>query len=310
MNAAPRTVCWFSCGAPSAVAAKLASAERDVIIAYCEVREEHPDNQRFLRDCEKWFGQEVLVLGNDEYDRSIYEVFRKTRFLVGPKGARCTTELKRNVRKEFQEPDDVLVMGYTVEEQDRLDRFNEQNAECHELWPILIEKQLTKADCKAMVQRAGIKLPRMYELGYRNNNCVGCVKGQAGYWNKIHDDFPDDSEVGFHPFGRMAATERDLGRTICKREWVEDGKRQLERIYLDQLPADLGRYPQEADIECGIFCHAAETIIGDSNHGRTKEQFVTRQDNDTQGHARPEQGRHRDVQRQPKRQALSDARGS
>ena len=56
-----RIVCWFSCGAASAVATKIAIAENagklPLIVAYTEVIEEHPDNKRFLADCEKWFGQ-------------------------------------------------------------------------------------------------------------------------------------------------------------------------------------------------------------------------------------------------------------
>ena len=51
-----RIVCWFSCGAASAIATKLAIAENadklPLIIAYTEVIEEHPDNKRFLADCE------------------------------------------------------------------------------------------------------------------------------------------------------------------------------------------------------------------------------------------------------------------
>lgn len=52
-----RTICWFSCGAASAVAAKLTLAdaaqgkpplETGVWIAYCETGAEHPDNERFL----------------------------------------------------------------------------------------------------------------------------------------------------------------------------------------------------------------------------------------------------------------------
>ncbi len=31
----------------------------------------------------------------------------------------------------------------------------------------------------------------MYDLGYPNNNCIGCVKGGMGYWNKIRKDFPE-----------------------------------------------------------------------------------------------------------------------
>ncbi len=255
-----RVVSWFSCGAASAVATKLALAEadpaREFVIAYCEVKEEHPDNMRFLRDCEQWFGQEVVILGNDKYGRSAYEVFRKTRFLKGPTGARCTGELKKKVRAGFQRVDDVLVFGYTVEEQHRLDRFIRGNAEGQKMWPILIEKGLTHADCLGLVERAGITLPTMYLLGYRNNNCIGCVKGEAGYWNKIRVDFPE-------VFEEMSQIEQELGRTVCKREWTDKkGKRQIERMSLSELPEDLGDYPNEAAIECSLFCQMAEQDIG------------------------------------------------
>ena len=142
----PRIVSWFSCGAASAVATKLAIATGEPItIAYCEVIEEHPDNQRFLKECEKWFGQEITILGNDKYKRSIYEVFEKTRYLKGPTGARCTGELKKQVRKKFERPTDRQVFGYTVEEQNRVNRFIDANNDV-DIWPILIEKGLTKAD--------------------------------------------------------------------------------------------------------------------------------------------------------------------
>ena len=81
MTAEPknRVMSWFSCGAASAVATKLAIANikptQYLEIAYCEVREEHPDNMRFLRDCEKWFGMPVHILGNDTFDRSTDNVF-------------------------------------------------------------------------------------------------------------------------------------------------------------------------------------------------------------------------------------------
>ena len=247
-----RTVSWFSCGAASAVATKLAKPD---VIAYCHVREEHPDNMRFLKDCEKWFDQEVVVLGNDKYDRSIYDVFEKTRFLKGPTGARCTTELKKNVRRDFGRVDDRLVFGFTVEERHRSDRLKRDNPDS-EVWPILIERGLTKANCLAMVERAGIELPVMYQLGYRNNNCIGCVKGEAGYWNKIRVDFPD-------VFERMAQTEERLGRTVCKTEWTKNGKRHLKRVSLCDLPPDAGNYPKEPDIECGLLCAAAENEMSD-----------------------------------------------
>jgi hypothetical protein len=245
-----RIVSWFSCGAASAVATKLALAQGPVEIAYCEVEEEHPDNKRFLKDCEQWFGQKIEILGNDKYNRSIYEVFNSTKYLKGPSGARCTGELKKAVRLKYQKPNDRQVFGYTVDEVHRVDRFIDANNDV-DAWMILIEKGLTKADCLAMLDRAGIDIPVMYKLGYKNNNCIGCVKGEAGYWNKIRIDFPD-------VFERMAETEEALGRTVCKREWIEGGKRRLERIPLRELPPDLGDYAAEEEVQCGIFCLMAE----------------------------------------------------
>jgi len=217
-----RTISWFSCGAASAVATKLAIADAEaagesVTVAYCEITEEHPDNKRFFKDCEKWIGQEITVLGNDKDNRSIYEVFGSTRYLKGPSGARCTGELKKAVRKEFEQPGDRQVFGYTVEEQGRVNRFIDSNNDV-DIWPILIERGLTKSDCLAMLERAGIELPEMYKLGYRNNNCIGCVKGEAGYWNKIRVDFPET-------FERKSQMEKPMGRTVCKNEKTVEGKR-------------------------------------------------------------------------------------
>jgi len=246
-----RTISWFSCGAASAVATKLALAESDVTIVYCEVVEEHPDNKRFLKDCEEWFGQEIIVLGNDKYDRSIYSVFNKTRWLAGHAGARCTLELKKNVRKEYERPDDRQVFGYTVEEQNRVDRFIDANAEV-DIWPVLIDKGLTKSDCLAIIEKAGIELPAMYKLGYKNNNCRGCVKAQSpAYWRKIERDFPD-------MFANMLEQEKKLGAKICK--MTIDGVPDV-RIGLDEIPDHIIAKDDSPDIQCGIFCHLAEEEI-------------------------------------------------
>ena len=242
-----RIVCWFSCGAASAVATKLAIAENagklPLVIAYTEVIEEHPDNKRFLKECETWFGQKILILGNDKYNRSIYKVFEK-QFIKTPKGSPCTRTLKKSVRQKFELVTDRQVFGYTAEEQTRLDRFIDANNDV-DIWTPLIDKGLGKDDCLAMLKNAGIELPMMYKLGYSNNNCIGCVKGGMGYWNKIKVDFPEH-------FDRMAKLERFKQQKIFKDR------------YLDELKPDDGNYPSEPNIECSIFCQMAEEDIKNS----------------------------------------------
>ena len=63
-----RIVCWYSCGAASAVATKLAivanAGKLPLVVARCIVQEEHTDNDRFAADCEKWFGVPITNLIN------------------------------------------------------------------------------------------------------------------------------------------------------------------------------------------------------------------------------------------------------
>lgn len=237
-----RVVCWFSAGAASAVATKLTLAEHpEAVVAYTDPGSEHPDNRRFLDECEAWFGHPILRLRSDRY-RDTWQVWEERRFLVGPTGALCTAELKKRVRFAFQRPDDVQVFGYTAEERHRADRFREQNPGVDLRTP-LIERGLTKADCLALIDRARIALPAMYLLGYQNNNCIGCPKGGIGYWNKIRRDFPA-------VFDRMAKLEREIGHSIQKDEHGP--------VWLDQLDPERGSHRDEPDIECSLLCAIAE----------------------------------------------------
>lgn len=249
MTADRRVVCWFSCGVTSAVASKMALAEygsERTHVVYCDTRSEHPDNHRFLRDCEQWYGHQIEIIGSDEY-HDIWDVFEKTRWIVGVNGARCTAELKKRVRRAYERPDDLQVFGFDASEEARAKRFREQNIEVNLLTP-LIDCGLSKADCGQIVMRAGIELPMMYRLGYRNSNCVGCPKGQQGYWNKIRRDFPS-------VFARMARTEREIGAAINK-SYAGDGKR--KKVFLDELDPDAGNYNSEPSLECGLLCAIEE----------------------------------------------------
>lgn len=246
-----RVVVWYSCGAASAVCAKLAIEKykhrHPVHIVYTDPGFEHQDNKRFIRDCEEWYGQPVIILRSEKF-QDIYDVFEKTRYLVGVAGARCTTEMKKLVRRKYENLEsDIQIFGFDRSEEKRAARFRQNNPEVYLETP-LIDQGISKGDCLRMIREAGIEIPAMYRLGYKNNNCIGCVKGQAGYWNKIRQDFPEI-------FARMSAMEEKIGATINKR-YVK-GKRQ--RVFLKELPPDMGRYEQEPDISCGILCEMPES---------------------------------------------------
>lgn len=243
----PRTLIWFSAGAASAVAAKIVLSEIDpstVEIAYTDPGSEHPDNHRFLDECEAWFGHPITRLKSDRYTDT-WDVWEKTKFLVSAVGARCTAELKKKVRYSFERPDDIQVFGYTAEEEHRANRFREQNPGVILKTP-LIERGLSKDDCLAIIARSGIELPEMYKLGYRNNNCIGCVKGGMGYWNKIRVDFPE-------VFNRMERLERTLNRSVLRSGGGP--------LFLDELDPHRGNHQTEASIDCSLLCQLTEDEI-------------------------------------------------
>lgn len=229
-----RILVWFSCGATSACAAKLTLEQYpDAEILYCDtLAYEHQDNRRFISDVEKWLGKEIKTLKSDKY-KDIFDVFDKTGWLVGHGMARCTIELKRNVREKYQSIGDIHVFGFDIDEEKRIKRFERDNPELYLMFP-LYNAGMNKQSCLNMIMDAGIELPAMYRMGYKNNNCVGCVKGGKGYWNKIRVDFPK-------VFDRMSKQERKMNARILD-------------IFLDELDPYVGNYFSEFETECGVFC--------------------------------------------------------
>lgn len=245
----PRLVCHFSCGAASAVATKLILAEHDrarVVIINALIEEEHADNRRFLADCERWFGHSVTVLRDEKYGASTLEVWRRERYIKGPNGAPCARALKRKLLDGFAISTDIHVLGYAVDEQDRFDDWKEASG-LHACAP-LIERNLDKGDCLAIVERAGIALPAMYLMGYDNANCIGCPKGGNGYWNKIRRDFPER-------FYQIANIQEAIGPGANFLRNRKTG----ERVSLRELPEDSGaKTYDEPSFSCSFFCEMTE----------------------------------------------------
>ena len=237
---------WFSCGAASAVAAKLTvdkyKETHKVYIINNPVIEEDVDNRRFLENVEEWIGMPIHVAYNQSFSKcSAVEVWDKRKFMSGPLGAPCTIELKKRARQQWEATykPDWHVLGFTADELTRHVRFIE--SERSNVLPILIDAGITKQMCIDIIQGAGIALPRVYSLGYPNANCIGCVKATSpSYWNLVRRMHPDI-------FEQRAAQSRRLNARLVR----VNGK----RIFLDELdPHTVGRPLKAMHIECGVFC--------------------------------------------------------
>jgi hypothetical protein len=237
---------WFSCGAASAVAAKKTLEKygdiADVRIVNNPIIEEHPDNRRFLADVEHWLGVKIELAKNSKYPEcSCVEVWEHKHYMAGVEGAPCTLKLKKHARVQWEERNNPTwhVMGYTFDEQQRSKNFYLR--ERSNLLPVLIEEKITKSDCFRIIKQAGLKLPAIYDLGFPNANCIGCVKaGSPTYWNHVRRTF---HEI----FEQRAEQSRRIGAKLVKVK----GK----RIFLDELdPEAKGRPLKSMNMSCSVFC--------------------------------------------------------
>lgn len=234
-NTSDRIIGWFSCGVTSAVACKLALQDYgNVEIVYIDAGGMHPDSYRFLHDCEKWFGRQIRIVRSDKYDSAI-DVWRDRKYINGISGAPCTYWLKRKVRWKLEDEWGEWkgqVFGFDISEKKRAQRFREQNPKAKAVYP-LIKHSLTKPECMALLRRHGIKIPEMYSLGFHNNNCIGCCKGNRGYWNLIRKRFP-------LMFNDVARLERELGHSC------------INGVFLDELDPKLIEKPIVE--QCSLYC--------------------------------------------------------
>lgn len=201
-----RFVFWWSHGSTSThsvnigIPALRAAGYEGVIEIVCiMLADEHKDNFRVAKEYggyfEKNHGIKMKFLTNEKYKNyqgygSVDEVIRQEKYMAGVAGARCTKELKKKVRLDYQKPGDCHVFGFHSEEAHREDQILDTEPDLLIYTP-LIERGLNKQDALDAVAKMGFRIPVMYELGYNNNNCLGCLKATApGYWNKIRKDFP------------------------------------------------------------------------------------------------------------------------
>ena len=236
-------VCWVSAGVSSFIAGYLVRDTVDEFI-YIDVADQHPDSLRFIKDCEKALEKPIRILKSTEY-KCVGDVCRAHRFVNSAHGAKCTEVLKKRVRKkwewEHQDYAITYVWGMDLNESLRAERIIEGMPQFDHEFP-LIDRSLTKHDAHGICAQLGIKRPVMYDMGYANNNCVGCVKGGAGYWNKIRVDFPA-------VFEDRAKMEREIGHSILHNA---EGM-----IFLDELDPSAGRMNEEIMEDCSIFCQLA-----------------------------------------------------
>ncbi len=204
-------IAWWSGGITSAVTCKLCIdlyGLENVRLIFIDTFNEDDDTYRFKEDCEKWYGKEIETITEiGKKYKSVQEVWYKYKSLNVATGAICSTELKQNVRKKWEKDNDFRhqAFGFDIDEIRRVKSMvRNYSKTAKPIFPLLIHGY-TKEKCVDLVLEVGLKLPKAYELGYLNNNCLKtmCVQGGIGYWQKVQREQVEK-------FDAMAKVEHDI----------------------------------------------------------------------------------------------------
>lgn len=200
----PVHVAMFSGGAASAyVAYRMIQTygKENCILFFTNTLWEDEDNYRFMEEVAEYIGIEIT----ERIDgRTPEEVFYDYRFLGNSRLAKCSEELKvrqtimfiEELRDEHNlEP--ILYFGIGPHEKHRADNLREFYKHVP-LEPVetrfpMIETFTSDIDVKSIIQNEwGIRLPRMYELGFAHANCGGrCVRGGFHHYAQLYKIWPD-----------------------------------------------------------------------------------------------------------------------
>jgi 3'-phosphoadenosine 5'-phosphosulfate sulfotransferase (PAPS reductase)/FAD synthetase len=256
-------IAWWSGGITSAVTCKICIdiyGIENVRFIFIDTKNEDQDTYRFKLDCEKWYGKEIeTITGLGDKYKSIQDVWIKHKSLNVANGAVCSSELKKQVRIKWQKNNSYKyqAFGFELDEFKRAKSMTLNNPDAKAIYPLLLYGY-SKKDCIKIVQDANIEIPKMYQLGFLNNNCfnTGCVQGGIGYWQKMKREFPDKFEA-------MAQMEHKLTElkglpvTMLKDQSLNGGLVFLKHnpIYPDIKNIDMmkGREPEPL-FECNGFC--------------------------------------------------------
>lgn len=277
MKSNNKIVCWWSGGVTSAVACKIALGLYgfdNCEFIFIDTGNEDNDTYRFKSDCEMWYGSEIKTIsaiGENKKYQSIQDVWYDHLSLNVANGAICSSELKRQVRIDYQKKNEYKhqVFGFDIDEPKRAKNIKKNYPKSNPIFPLLLFAY-TKKECIKIIEESGIEIPNMYKLGFRNNNCfqTGCVQGGVGYWQKIAKEFPEKFEA-------MAKVEHELtdekGKPVtCLRDQSDYAKSSgLFQVFLKKHPdypnhkelKDMKGRPVENLMECNGFCGTQQKLL-------------------------------------------------
>lgn len=194
-----RHVVSFSGGVGSWLAAKRVVAQHgtaDAVLLFTDTLIEDPDLYRFLDEAAADVGAPLVRITEG---RTPFEVFRDVRFQGNNRVDPCSRVLKREPADAWLVANcdpaaTVVYVGIDWTEEHRFTRLAARKAEAGWTYraPLCEAPFLSKPQMFDALAAAGIRRPRLYDLGFAHNNCGGgCIKAGQAHWALLLRTLPE-----------------------------------------------------------------------------------------------------------------------
>ena len=261
---AEQHVVMFSGGVGSWAAAKRLAdriGTADMTLLFTDTRMEDDDLYRFLDEAATNIGGPLVRIAEG---RNPWHVFFDERFLGNSRVDPCSKILKRQMAEQWLVANcdparTVVYVGIDWTEEHRYIGLRDRWAKLGWRYeaPLCEAPFISKSDVMDALKREGIRLPKLYELGFEHNNCGGfCVKAGQGHFANLLRVLPER-------YARHEAMEQAMRTYLGKEVSIltdrrGDGKKKPMTLRDLRLRVESGAQVDAFDIGgCGCFTEAA-----------------------------------------------------
>lgn len=229
-----------------------AQAGDAVHLVFADTNMEDFDLYRFLREAVEHLTEEGRKRGIEVTferladGRDVWDVFHDVRFLGNSRIDPCSKILKRDlIRKHLEEnfdpADTVCYIGIDWSEAHRYEKAKPYWAPYEVKAPLCDPPYVDGEDILAAMREAGIKQPRLYDMGFGHNNCGGfCVKAGMASFQTLLEQLPERYE--YHERKEEALREY-LGKDVTI---LQDRSRRNIMTRLGLTEDDLEKYVESS----------------------------------------------------------------
>lgn len=226
---------------------------------------EDEDLYRFLDDQERYFG---ITIERVAEGRTPWQVMKDERCITMQSMAPCSKILKRKsidriITTRYEAGTFTRVFGMDWTERHRIKRLTAALAPQPVWFPLNEAPYVDKCHIANFLEKIGIKVPRLYDMGFTHNNCGGgCVKAGFAHWAHLYYTMPERYAMWEN---KEEDIRQHLGKdvTILTRERQGETQRVTLQMFRQELESGNTNFDKNDWGGCGCFAPVAQLRMDD-----------------------------------------------